>query len=78
MYSFLKAFLVLMKLLGLSQFYAPKYANCLPTLKPWKPSSMHETHLLQLSWSTARHAFQTCHVTTSTNRVQVKAKYIQQ
>ena len=25
MYSFLKAFLVLMKLLSLSQFYAPKY-----------------------------------------------------
>ena len=27
MYSFLKAFLVLMKLLSLSQFYAPKNVN---------------------------------------------------
>jgi len=27
MYSFLKAFLVLMKLLSLSQFYAPKFCH---------------------------------------------------
>jgi len=27
-------------------------ANCLPTLKPWQPSSMHGTELLQMSWST--------------------------
>jgi len=31
MYSFLKAFLVLMKLLSLSKFYAPK----LFVIKPW-------------------------------------------
>jgi len=29
MYSFLKAILVLMKLLSLSQFYAPKFRSCL-------------------------------------------------
>jgi len=27
-------------------------ANCLPSLKPWQPSSMHWTELLQMSWST--------------------------
>jgi len=32
MYSFLKAFLVLMKLLSLSQFYAPKYTRCVSGL----------------------------------------------
>jgi len=27
-------------------------ANCLPSLKPGKPPSMHGTELLQMSWST--------------------------
>jgi len=27
-------------------------ANCLPSLKPWQPSSMHGTEVLQMSWST--------------------------
>jgi len=27
-------------------------ANRLPSLKPWQPSSMHGTELLQMSWST--------------------------
>jgi len=27
-------------------------ANCLPSLKPWQPSCMHGTELLQMSWST--------------------------
>jgi len=25
--------------------------SCLPALKPWQPSSMHGTELLQMSWS---------------------------
>jgi len=48
MYSFLKAFLVLMKLLSLSQFYAPKFfildhnfwtRNVKKSIKGWKDSN---------------------------------------
>ena len=36
MYSFLKAFLVLMKLLSLSQFYAPKFISAIRALRKFR------------------------------------------
>jgi len=44
MYSFLKAFLVLMKLLSLSQFYAPKFLRLIDSI--W--SYMNEIETIYL------------------------------
>ena len=57
MYSFLKAFLVLMKLLSLSQFYAPK-STMFFALFAWFARTMESPRLKQAKHATsAKHIF---------------------
>jgi len=40
---------VIRKSLGITDLM--QIRSCLPALKPWQPSPMHGTELLQMSWS---------------------------